>query len=1186
MKPKHVLFLALVSLAAASSPAAQSIPLPNGTFEAGQDTPAGWSLSGGNGAWIENPEGGRAIAVTGTGKTGDTNFWRSGLLPLQPSTIYRLRFRARRIEGTGGCPITGPSFCNRDISDLGPEWGAYTSYFITPAKIDPGAAYLRFGQWEVAGTVAYDDVELSVTEAAYREKAGITLGEGESISNQEYVFTAPLGGVSLNQARPLMRFDCSYNAPRWAFGTDNEVVYAHTVGSLDQRSGSVEINIGYYTSGALVAEAGTDGVSWKELGTISSVNTKIFDIPQELFPAKTIWVRMRGCPYKNASGQLEQASLQVHGYTYRSALNGSPAAMQGKTTFLTTAQDDPKIKVQILSLGDALPGGDNVCSGLVDTDEPLSATEPNITLISSTRPERIFKGVCAPVSGASAAASPAHRYELKIPYEVPGTGDFQIALSLGDLSPWRAEAEIAVPHFYESAYGALLPASNETAGLWWASSGWKINQIRPLPEARDTAVRIQAAQNETEAAQFVIRPNIPLKGLQIACGALHSPGGKVIAADCVETLRVRYISIQQPTDSTGVAAPWPDPLPPFAGKIDLEPGLNQPVWVRVHVPKEAVPGTYTGAIELTADGYTAQIPLEVTVFGFALPDRMTCTTAFGFNPPRAFRYHRANTPEEQRAVYEMYLATLGAHHIGPYNPAALDPFVVTWPDTDPWKGGYRDRSEKHGGESALRLMDNSPTEGAKAGCEAKFDIPEKGIRLSFWYKTAAAPHTFLVTLNHCDANGEWMAGRNNDIPVEGDGTWQQFQQTISAFPAGAKSFKITLWPALYADNGSTQGEVWFDDLKAEDAGSGKLIVAGDFEPPSPESLTPRFDWAAWDAAMIRAFDEYHFNGFAVPIPGMGGGTFHERYEPELLGYGENTPEYKTAFRGYCQGVQAHLRERGWAKDSYVYWFDEPDPKDYEFVMNGFRKLKENGPDIGRMLTEQVEPELVGGPNIWCPLTPAFDAKLAEQRRAEGDRFWWYICCGPKAPYVTLFTDHPGTELRVWLWQTWKRRIDGILIWETNYWTSETAYPDSANPQNPYADTMSWTTGYGIPTGTKIPWGNGDGRFIYPPEAAADGNPPSCVFDKPVDSIRFEMLRDGVEDYEYLAMLERLLKKHGASLTETQRAQYAALIEVPEDISADLTHFTKDPAPIESRRAAVARAIETFVQREALEGTAK
>jgi len=161
-------------------------------------------------------------------------------------------------------------------------------------------------------------------------------------------------------------------------------------------------------------------------------------------------------------------------------------------------------------------------------------------------------------------------------------------------------------------------------------------------------LRIQSARNETEAAQLVLCPSETLQGLTVTPSALTGPSGAVIPANQMDVLRVRYVNITQPTDSTGVAAPWPDPLPPIREPLDLEAGRNHPLWLRVHVPRDVPGGVYTGVLRLTAEGYEAQVPMEVTVFDFTLPDRMTCTTAFGFNPGLAFRYHRATTPEPSK----------------------------------------------------------------------------------------------------------------------------------------------------------------------------------------------------------------------------------------------------------------------------------------------------------------------------------------------------------------------------------------------------------------------------------------------------------------------------------------------------------------------------------------------------------
>ena len=61
------------------------------------------------------------------------------------------------------------------------------------------------------------------------------------------------------------------------------------------------------------------------------------------------------------------------------------------------------------------------------------------------------------------------------------------------------------------------------------------------------------------------------------------------------------------------------------------------------------------------------------------------------------------------------------------------------------------------------------------------------------------------------------------------------------------------------------------------------------------------------------------------VQGMGGGTFHSRYEPSIGPYGPGTPQYDGAFASYVGQLQSHLRQKGWLDMMYVYWFDEPAP---------------------------------------------------------------------------------------------------------------------------------------------------------------------------------------------------------------------------------------------------------------------
>ncbi len=574
------------------------------------------------------------------------------------------------------------------------------------------------------------------------------------------------------------------------------------------------------------------------------------------------------------------------------------------------------------------------------------------------------------------------------------------------------------------SFGEGLHCTNPQLVLWWCSSGWKISLDHPAPQLEGSAIRLSAARNEAEAVQLVIRPKNEIRISQVSISELKGPEGAIISPGEVDILKVRYVPVNEPTDSSTTEGFWPDPLPPLQGPFTVRPGQNQPLWIRLHVPLGIPGGVYRGTLLVKGNQIDETVQIWAEVYDFDLPDEMTCTASMGFSEGTAFQYHAVTDPGHKLLLLAKYWETLSAHHINPYDPAPLDPFQVTWP----------------------RITKGSQTD--------------------------------------------------------------------------------------------------------------------------PTSLKPTIDWTSWDKAIQEAVEYYHFTNFEVPIPGLGGGRVHSRQEPELLGFTEDTPQYQAAFRNYCQQVQEHLRQKGWLERSYIYWFDQPGPSDFTFVMNGFHKLKESAPDIPRVITKEVTPLLMGGPSIWCSRSFLFKMEDARPRQALGEKFWWYLCTTPKAPYCTLFIDHPATELRVWLWQTYQRKINGILVWRINSWNDSGVYPDPASPQNPYEDPMSWTTRKVRNEVKPIPYGNGDGRFLYPPESAAKGNPKKPVLDAPVDSIRLEMLRDGIEDYEYLVILRNRL----ASAKKVP-ATYRQLLEVPREITTSMTEFTKIPVPIEKQRDNIARAIE-------------
>ncbi|MBQ3340263.1 MAG: DUF4091 domain-containing protein [Kiritimatiellae bacterium] len=204
---------------------------------------------------------------------------------------------------------------------------------------------------------------------------------------------------------------------------------------------------------------------------------------------------------------------------------------------------------------------------------------------------------------------------------------------------------------------------------------------------------------------------------------------------------------------------------------------------------------------------------------------------------------------------------------------------------------------------------------------------------------------------------------------------------------------------------------------------------------------------------------------------------------------------------------------------YKYVFDEPTKKTYPEVRELCEKSKREHPELKRMVTIYPScPDLVGYVDIWCTPTHDYSRAAADAARARGEDVWWYICCKPKAPYAGIFIDHPGTEMRTWLWQTWHERVTGVLVWHTHWWS------------NARGD-------------------NGDGTLFY---RGGDG--------KAVDSFRAEAFRDGVEDYEYMALFTKL-----------SGWRY----EVPQGVSRTMTDFDRTGAALLSARVRLAREIERF-----------
>lgn len=581
----------------------QSVSVLNPSFESGGDTPDIWTLFGDKGGWAEDAaDGSRAVYVTGVAHSQASTYWHTGPLLFEPNSIYRLTFQAKREGGSGGSPITGPAFCNRDLHEVTSAWKRYRSYFAAPScSMD---SRLRLGQWEAEGIVAFDDVSLAPVEPVYRRYGEITLGAGEHIAGNTYSFTAPLDETSANHARPLTEHCCAFNQPRWVFSRNSTVIYTHQIGEETQNAGEIEINIGYYRAGSVVVEARRDGTGdWVVVGRAQKEGLMQARLPEALFPSEALSVRLTGTPVTDTGDGA--VNLQVYGYTYRATLDRFPGDFRGETRFLAVTESDDKVDVVFEDMhGKDLGSPGPLFFSVANlTDKPLTI-EPRITFSSGSGETETMQ--------LSSVALPAllnkEQKPIPVPVSMPtvpllSAGECKMTLQLGPPVSYQAETVFQIPVLHEANYGWTLPDSSDEVALWWASSGWKVSRTRPLPGAHSSAMHIQLARNEREAAQFVLCPSRPLYNLRITATSLQHENGTTLPAEAIELLQVGYVPVTQPTDNLGVIAPWPDPLPPLEGAVDLAVHQNQPFWVRIHTTADTPAGVYHGTLQLTSQGW-------------------------------------------------------------------------------------------------------------------------------------------------------------------------------------------------------------------------------------------------------------------------------------------------------------------------------------------------------------------------------------------------------------------------------------------------------------------------------------------------------------------------------------------------------------------------------------------------------
>ncbi len=325
-------------------------------------------------------------------------------------------------------------------------------------------------------------------------------------------------------------------------------------------------------------------------------------------------------------------------------------------------------------------------------------------------------------------------------------------------------------------------------------------------------------------------------------------------------------------------------------------------------------------------------------------------------------------------------------------------------------------------------------------------------------------------------------------------------------------------------------------------------------------------WGAWD---FQTLSEQYLqgreldNGSSFPSfllrgpasnwpPGSRPGSFCEQSRgdepPGNSAYNDKWFQYWAAVSNYL-GATADYAERG-----YYHIVNEPQTfADYDIVASLAQRTKAAAPNVRILISEQVEPAIYNNAtypgakiDIWMPTISNYQVARAQDRQLNhGEEVWWYFLYGdrPPLPNPTVI-DRPGIEARITPWLAWLERVDGLLYYSSTDWD-----PDPW--QSPWTDN-----------------GNGDGVLFYPPrDGTIAFDACSAQSNRLVPSIRWELLREGMEDYEYL----RLLHGGDPQIGSSNQADTLA-----REFITSRTSFSRVPTDLYAARAALAGELDAGI----------
>ena len=223
-----------------------------------------------------------------------------------------------------------------------------------------------------------------------------------------------------------------------------------------------------------------------------------------------------------------------------------------------------------------------------------------------------------------------------------------------------------------------LGRENNMLAIWSVDPLIKVFQDAQ-PEKR-TRATTDVARGENASLQVVVRSEAAVAGLSASVTPFTARGKQPLEARAPRF--VGYVNVDRPMQTPPKdqlrkpPADYPDPLLEVKS-VDVGAGKAQPVWITVHIPKDAKPGTYKATVTVTGTvagkPVSAEKELSIKVYKAMIDKcRLWVTEWFGVNSNHLKIKPEAES-DEYYALLGRYAKNMAEHH---HNVALISPLSL------------------------------------------------------------------------------------------------------------------------------------------------------------------------------------------------------------------------------------------------------------------------------------------------------------------------------------------------------------------------------------------------------------------------------------------------------------------------------------------------------------------------------